>query len=60
MKDTKENQEQQQEDKLNFQKLRKYISDGDCGVDCRKCTINLLYDEFVRIWQGREYKYNGE
>lgn len=47
MKDTKETQKQESNEKINFQSLRKYLLVDNCCINCRKCDFDLLYDEFI-------------
>lgn len=50
MKDTKDNEKQEHNEKVNFQSLRQCVFDDNCCINYRKCDFNLLYDELVRIW----------
>ena len=49
MKDTKDNEKEEQHEKINFQSLRKCVFNDYCGVNHRECNFNLLYDELIRI-----------
>ncbi len=49
MKDTKDNKPQEQQEKINFQSLRKCVFDDYCHSDNCQCNFDLLYDEFIRI-----------
>lgn len=49
MKDTKDDKKQEQNEKINFQSLRKYLYTDNCSINYRKCNTYLLHDEFVRI-----------
>ncbi len=45
MKDTKDNQTEEQQEKINFQSLRKYLFNDYCSFNHRKCHTYFLYDE---------------
>ena len=50
MKDTKDNQTEEPREKINFQSFRKCMFNDYCCINSRKCVIDLLYDEFIRLY----------
>lgn len=49
MKDTKDDKIEEKQEKINFQSLRKCMSNDYCRTYNWKCDFNLLYDELIRI-----------